>query len=1143
MPNSPYLLQELRPIILDSNQEEVDTIVQNLCSLFLLSPHPPSLSPPPSSRDFVSIPSPSPGLKLGPEPSSPNSSQDLYEPISLPSSSMHTPNHPTPPPNSPNSSTLSSPALSPSSPFRATSPPALSPPNSPTLNGVLGGVGRGGGGRGGQFSLRLCHLALQVLIEFAQLGVVRFGDDHVVPSCARVLRGLEIYPLYPVRSQCVRLLSILLSVRLSGGVAGQPGSDVTIRYLSSTFQLHALFSSLSQILCRNAPLFVNCWRNLAVTKERGKGHLMMPLYGMSGVEPGEEDEEVLVEMRACLEVMTILYIALNRLGGEDEGAKDKKVEKKRGRGATQKAGGLGDVRFNLSAVVMAPNVAEPGLKLENYQVMEEELPPETCNTLSSPSSPRSPLSPLSPSASPRSLVFPPKEVPASMSAPMTSPRVIPSPRLVASPPGAPSASSPLLVPKANPPTPSSPSLSPASTSSLPSLLPNPPYSPPLPASTQNHRKADSFSLSLDFDPSPPSPTNLVPKNFPSSDSSAPNLAHSRHPSDISSKKSRRGTEGGDSLPQTQKIASHLARSLPHSPPKRNSQPQLQLQSQPQPQLQSQPQLQLQSQTQPQLQSQPLHPTQPSPSPSPLNLPSSRQAQLRIHAGAKGFLEFVEKDEKKTNAKGFLEFVGDQKGPAPRDSVSDKVSRLEICDKLIRALGSLIDTADPQTATLACYLIYVACRSATEQENLLMVPLFFRISECLSLLSGDLVKLVLPVLVRLVPLVANSQTRFRLRIRDSDFKIPETSLAVLFKTLNDTSAPTWERYSAGLVLANVANLSNIQPLIAAMANLETLRNLADFGLIATLNRQIRKDDLKILKEIGRGAVGVVYEACWEGRRVAVKLFEESSIAFDMTEFRLEVALMTVLEHPRIVGAYGASLTSPDLFVVSKFFQGNLDERLYSGNKEKMSLSQVCSVACDIADAMSYLHDSGVVHRDLKPQNILIDEEDRASVCDFGNARFQGHKTQDFGGTLMYSAPEILQNSTNHRKGHIWTKAADVYSFGILFWELIHHDRPFQTKDGIYANLVERILKGERMNFGEEVPGDIAQLVRECWDPNPEERPTFLDVFLKLRVFVEREEKLVECKKKRRYSWMKRSNSASSVVSLVKSSSKDLDKLVK
>ena len=112
-------------------------------------------------------------------------------------------------------------------------------------------------------------------------------------------------------------------------------------------------------------------------------------------------------------------------------------------------------------------------------------------------------------------------------------------------------------------------------------------------------------------------------------------------------------------------------------------------------------------------------------------------------------------------------------------------------------------------------------------------------------------------------------------------------------------------------------------------------------------------------------------------------------------------------------------------------GNLADQIYSGCP--IPYEKVYSIGADITEGLNYLHEFGIVHCDLKPQNVLLDAENRAYLCDFGNARFQGHQTRELGGTLAYTAPEMLQK----REGRpVWDPAVDVYSFGVVLWEMLH-----------------------------------------------------------------------------------------------------------
>lgn len=98
--------------------------------------------------------------------------------------------------------------------------------------------------------------------------------------------------------------------------------------------------------------------------------------------------------------------------------------------------------------------------------------------------------------------------------------------------------------------------------------------------------------------------------------------------------------------------------------------------------------------------------------------------------------------------------------------------------------------------------------------------------------------------------------------------------------------------------------------------------------------------------------------------------------------------------------------------------------------------VARSACDILRGLAYLHHNRIVHLDLKPQNILIDEMFRLKICDFGEAHFLSSLERCGVGTITYAAPEILAEED-------YDERADVFSFSIVLWEMIHRDFPYKV----------------------------------------------------------------------------------------------------
>ena len=213
------------------------------------------------------------------------------------------------------------------------------------------------------------------------------------------------------------------------------------------------------------------------------------------------------------------------------------------------------------------------------------------------------------------------------------------------------------------------------------------------------------------------------------------------------------------------------------------------------------------------------------------------------------------------------------------------------------------------------------------------------------------------------------------------------------------------------------------------------------------------ELEILRRVGRGGMGVVYEARHRqlDRKVALKILSPA-IAQDPAfaeRFAREAKVMAMLTHPHIVGIYeiGKRVPSetngrnvPLYFFLMEYVDGlTLRQLLDSG---ELTPQQAFAIVPQICEALQYAHNQGVVHRDIKPENILMDRQGNVKIADFGLAKLMGLQGRDLTisttgqvlGTLHYMAPEQMERPTevDHR--------ADIYSLGVVFYQMLTGELP-------------------------------------------------------------------------------------------------------
>eukprot|EP01087_Luapelamoeba_hula_P007953 TRINITY_DN1967_c0_g1_i1.p1 TRINITY_DN1967_c0_g1~~TRINITY_DN1967_c0_g1_i1.p1 ORF type:complete len:883 (+),score=141.90 TRINITY_DN1967_c0_g1_i1:59-2707(+) len=260
-------------------------------------------------------------------------------------------------------------------------------------------------------------------------------------------------------------------------------------------------------------------------------------------------------------------------------------------------------------------------------------------------------------------------------------------------------------------------------------------------------------------------------------------------------------------------------------------------------------------------------------------------------------------------------------------------------------------------------------------------------------------------------------------------------------------------------------------------------------------RINPKDLHFLQTVGIGSCGEVHQATWCGTSVAVKKVFRGMLTGDsLKEFKTETQILRRLRHPNVVLFMGTCKTEiGELCIVTEFMpRGNLHDVLATETIE-ISWDLTLKMATDIAQGMNYLHTFSppIIHRDLKSHNLLVDESFNIKVTDFGLAKAManGQVASTFCGTMPWTAPEIF-------KSQPYSTKADVYSYSIVLCELFTREEPYPGMERPQI-IVGVSTAGLRPQVPDACPTEYLELIRDCWNEEPEHRPTFVNILERLR----------------------------------------------
>ena len=245
-----------------------------------------------------------------------------------------------------------------------------------------------------------------------------------------------------------------------------------------------------------------------------------------------------------------------------------------------------------------------------------------------------------------------------------------------------------------------------------------------------------------------------------------------------------------------------------------------------------------------------------------------------------------------------------------------------------------------------------------------------------------------------------------------------------------------------------------------------------------------DALVFRRRIGEGASGVTYVATFQGGTVAVKMASGSG---GVEDWKREVKALTALRHPNIIRVMGVICATPSFGLVLEYCGGG---DLCSALRNATPPGFLGRVSLGVSAGMMHLHERGVLHRDLKSANVLLDTSAVVKITDFGLAASAPDDTRAGGkltaetGTYQWMAPEVCLHQQ-------YSRSADVFSFGCVLFELVAHEPPFDDRSPLQA-AVAVALNHERPTLPSSLPAAVGELINACWLREADARPTFASI---------------------------------------------------
>ncbi len=246
-----------------------------------------------------------------------------------------------------------------------------------------------------------------------------------------------------------------------------------------------------------------------------------------------------------------------------------------------------------------------------------------------------------------------------------------------------------------------------------------------------------------------------------------------------------------------------------------------------------------------------------------------------------------------------------------------------------------------------------------------------------------------------------------------------------------------------------------------------------------------DRYEILDKIGAGGMSDVYKAKDHilGREVAVKVLKQE-FAEDVnfvTKFHSEAQSAAGLEDPNIVNIYDVGSDNGTYYIVMEYIEG-ITLKTYIEKKGQLNFKEAISIAIQVGRGIEAAHNKGIIHRDIKPQNIMISTEGKVKVTDFGIARASTSNTihADVMGSVHYASPEQARN------GHVDGKS-DIYSLGIVMYEMVTGRVPFDGDTTVAVALQH--LQEEMVSpsaYAADLPISLEKIILKCTMKSPDRR---------------------------------------------------------